>query len=437
MRALYFVDSIHIASVTEENAGEAAQRQEATLSLIGVVDGMQLEGEENENVPIMLTLHPSQLQYDRRGGNIREGWYVYYNDAPSNGELFFSYGNTDSYAKEQIALNDNLRHQLQVASAGFLDVMTAEYLDVLLHLSTVRSYHVNVGHGNCSFLVIQYNGIYELWCIDCSLHEKPNKIVGHTYHLQSFDKCMQSIAGELGIDVQDLRINRFFLTHMHYDHFNGMRYLINKGYLYQNTICYINLNYQMPSKNFNIVLQLMMSKGINKIVEPLSTTGNAVIQIYYPDRHLFRSQHTVNTTEPYRVEKNVNDSSTVIRFNLGNHSMVFTGDIEQDGIKEMASYMPYAPFCLTDIYAISHHGSETGHPLNINVMPWPFQGLRCCPWISIIMGRDGAYNGIVSPKVVNDFCAISRLVTTDDLVKGQPISFVTINWENGQIDKIN
>ena len=71
MRALYFVDSIHIASVTEENAGEAAQRQEATLSLIGVVDGMQLEGEENENVPIMLTLHPSQLQYDRRGGNIR------------------------------------------------------------------------------------------------------------------------------------------------------------------------------------------------------------------------------------------------------------------------------------------------------------------------------------------------------------------------------
>ena len=51
----------------------------------------------------------------------------------------------------------------------------------------------------------------------------------------------------------------------------------------------------MPSKNFNIVLQLMMSKGINKIVEPLSTTGNAVIQIYYPDRHLLGPTY-VNTT---------------------------------------------------------------------------------------------------------------------------------------------
>ena len=66
--------------------------------------------------------------------------------------------------------------------------------------------------------------------------------------------------------------------------------------------------------------------------------------------------------------------------------MVFTGDIEQDGIKEMASYMPYAPFCLTDIYAISHHGSETGHPLNINVMPWLSMVIVAVPGYLLLWG---------------------------------------------------
>ena len=182
MKKLYFVDSIHIDAVVADNANVAAQGTEATLSLIRAVDGMQLEGEDNENVPITVYLRPEQLKYDKLGRKIREGWYVYYDESPADGKLFFSNGNNAKYAKEQIDLNDRLRNQLQSASADFSDVMTPEYLEVLLYESKVRSFHVNVGHGNCSFLLIQYHGRYELWGIDCSIHEKPNKKVGYAYH---------------------------------------------------------------------------------------------------------------------------------------------------------------------------------------------------------------------------------------------------------------
>ncbi|MBL8026035.1 MAG: hypothetical protein JNL74_06475, partial [Fibrobacteres bacterium] len=37
------------------------------------------------------------------------------------------------------------------------------------------SYHVNVGHGNCSILVVKNNNQYQLWMVDCSNHDYLNK----------------------------------------------------------------------------------------------------------------------------------------------------------------------------------------------------------------------------------------------------------------------
>ena len=36
----------------------------------------------------------------------------------------------------------------------------------------VISYHVNVGHGNCSFILIEAKSCYRLWLVDCSIIDK-------------------------------------------------------------------------------------------------------------------------------------------------------------------------------------------------------------------------------------------------------------------------
>lgn len=107
MRALYFVDSIHYSrgfNLTEESNGV----EEVAVTLLPTGEAA-LAADDNGSGAIMVTTRSSQLQYDRRGGNIREGWYVYYNDAPEAGQLMFAYGNNDPYAQRQISLTKRLR----------------------------------------------------------------------------------------------------------------------------------------------------------------------------------------------------------------------------------------------------------------------------------------------------------------------------------------
>ena len=434
MRALYFVDSIHYSrgfNLTEERNGD----EEVAVTLLPTGEAA-LAADDNGNGAITVTTQSSRLQYDRRGGNIREGWYVYYNDTPEEGQLMFAYGNGAPYAQSQISLNNSLRAQLLANSNGFADAMSEDDLRTLLYDTDVNSYHVNVGHGNCSLLLIRSHKRPQIWMVDCSIHETPNKLVGNTFHRAELDACLMQLANDAGIKVQDIHIDRFFLTHMHYDHYNGMRCLINSGYINQDTIFYVNLNYAMPSPGLNAILQQMINLGCTKIVEPLTTNSSPTIQILYPNCHLFKDGRTITSRVNYRIEKNVNDSSSVIRINLGWRSMVYTGDIEQDGLQIMSSYLGYPPICFTDIYAVSHHGSENGHPLSVSFTIPPYYGKgRNVPWISLIMGRDGAFNGIFSPKVINDFNYISNIVTTDDKPDGKPSSFLRIDWESGQVNK--
>lgn len=431
MKKLYFIDSIHIGTEPEINLLGVEMEPEVAVSLISLGED-ERERENEDNAPIMVMLQRSQLQYDRRGGDIREGWYVYYNDTPKEGELYFSYASNTNLAQEQIRLNDSLRRQLLTASNGFTDAISDDDIQKLLYKSDVYSYHVNVGHGNCSLILIKNDAGSQIWMVDCSIHEKHNKKVRYENHQAALDACINQMAHDADFDAQQMHIDRFFLTHMHYDHYNGMRYLIDRGYINQSTICYINLNYQMASKNLNTILQRMANRGINRIVEPLTSNSNPAIQILYPEIPICRSKGT--SIGNCRIEKNVNNSSSVIRFNLGKHTMVCPGDIEQDGLKVMTSYLPYPPYSFADIFAVSHHGSINGHAVNMPKLAPPFlwKGKQM-PWYTLVMGRDGAYNGIFSSKVMGDFNTVSHLISTDIRSTGRNMSFVMIDWQSGKV----
>ena len=81
MKKLFFVDSIYFSSEDAENAGNEGIESEVIVSLIAVGEA-ERERENEDNAPIMVSLQRSQLQYDPRGGDIREGWYVFFNDKP-------------------------------------------------------------------------------------------------------------------------------------------------------------------------------------------------------------------------------------------------------------------------------------------------------------------------------------------------------------------
>ena len=117
--------------------------------------------------------------------------------------------------------------------------------------------------------------------------------------------------------------------------------------------------------------------------------------------------------------------------NLGVRSMTFTGDIEQDGYREMSKCISYPPICFTDYYAVSHHGSLNGHPPYNKAMVTPFFSRNYLS-AAVLMGRDGAYYGIFSNYVINELRSFTRLYTTSDN-NGKLISAIKIYWQRGSV----
>lgn len=64
------------------------------------------------------------------------------------------------------------------------------------HISDVYSYHINVGHGNCSIIVYCENDSYNMWMIDCSVFDFTNK----RDYSSNLDACLNSICRRFNID---------------------------------------------------------------------------------------------------------------------------------------------------------------------------------------------------------------------------------------------
>ena len=386
---------------------------------------------ENEQKAKVIEIDQNRLVMSNHRGDIKEGWFVYYGE---DQQFLFSYGNLSPYARMQFRTFNELQGQL---IQRYIDgEIAAASIPAQFHNQvgvSVTSYHVNVGHGNCSILLLQAAGTYNIWMVDCSVIDKTNWN-NYTNNLQS---CFKDIAKKLQLnDDTKLHIDRFFLTHTHYDHFNGMEYLVDNGYIDGNTLCYLNLYYHWAGKTYLKVLEKLKNANV-KFVEPISSNSNNIISFFHPECRLYRSTATIVSPSPqYRIVNSpVNNSSTVIMFNIGGHSMVFTGDLEQEGFKSMTVMAMCSPALNSlNYYTISHHGSINGHPdmqcMN-PVMP-KHSPLNCITnklSKAVLMGRDKAFNGIYSPTVIAYWSGLPGVL---EYAEHAP-HYLELDWGNGNV----
>lgn len=278
------------------------------------------------------------------------------------------------------------------------------------NISDVHSYHINVGHGNCSIIVCWENGSYVMWMVDCSVFDFTNK---HNYS-SNLDDCLNFISKKLWLD----RISKLLITHLHYDHINGIEHLIKRGWIDANTEVWMNTQYPWKQPTYNRILLQLNALGV-KFIDPIVGNSTKNIHILYPDVSFNRKNMA--------PKNNINNASVLYQICFGENSMLFTGDIETEGWEKVSTCMPYLRE--STYYCISHHGSITGHIRN-KCMPARrrIASLADCAYstrVQVLMGRDGAYRSVYSGKVLGDFKNIEK---TEEVQK-----YFSLDWETSKV----
>ncbi len=338
--------------------------------------------------------------------------FVYY-DLNSNDNLLQN-ANNSSTAKHFIFQNTVLRNILiRNTIKQFEDNNLGE---------NVYSYHINVGHGNCSILIDSNTG--NVWLIDCSNFDYINR---QSYQ-RNIDNCIKHIQRKFSLP--NFKINVVFLTHPHFDHYSGMETLINNGFIDNDTVFYINQYYSMPNPIFNALLKKIANLR-SIIVEPISANSSSTIDILYPEKKLVKSNTTVYNSFNPIIQNNPNNASIIFKANSKIKSFIFTGDIETSAWNMVSKCNPNMLNC--NYYAISHHGSINGHirscPVGI-----PIQTVADCfnhQYQPVLMGRTNSYNGIPSLQVLNDF---PNVVFSEKDNKNNIKEFLEIEWNTNIIN---
>lgn len=334
---------------------------------------------------------------------VHEDSYVYW-----LGENNFQAADTDSRVLQIRERHENLIESLR---QQIINVNETTYSGI----KELYSYHVNIGHGNHSLIVFKTENDVHIWMVDCS--ERSQR------HRDNIDNCLTYIKKRFHLESP--KIDVVMLTHPHYDHFSGIRYYIeDKQMIDKNTLFYINTRYNIIKHNFNNLLSKIHSIQ-SKIIVPIIGNSNTNINILYPD----------NIDKSLKLSYNNMSSVYNIRFDNTSYC-IFPGDLEKEGwaLLNVDKYCKY--FADVRLYAISHHGSINGHlrevksefPSGCPKRPNKYKLIHeivSSKAIPVLMGKDGAYKGIYSRKVLNDFKG--RILYSEKDGACNPISFLEID----------
>lgn len=406
---LYFVEDIQYVA------------NEANLAEVALLHA----NDENGSDAIIVQVPSNQLQYfNSRGVSIpvAENNYVYYTPKQQN---IFANGNLSTFARRMRALASRYKKQIDENNANtveeFENARNFEFDPNMI----VRTYHVNIGHGNCSLILTSLGSFYHLWMVDCSTNDNLSK---YNYSA-NLEDCLSQIAALLQVDKATLRIDCFMLTHTHYDHYSGLEYLFTQKYVDNRTLFYANTNYGCVSHTWVRVLRLLATNGC-KVIQPIRNNQRTVRRILYPIvPQVCKKSMCISGTE--MIVPKVNNSSVVYCLEIADKMMILPGDLEQAGLNDMVTGNSCSPeYNKSNYYCVSHHASDTGH-VNVQctgtkVCPKVLTCVRCNLLYAIIMGRDHAFSGIYSPQVIKAFG--KSVIYSEKDNAGKPIQFFELDW---------
>ena len=212
------------------------------------------------------------------------------------------------------------------------------------------------------------------------------------------------------------QISKLLVTHLHYDHINGIEHLIKTCWIDKDTEVWMNIKYPWPQATNNRIMLQLNALGV-KFVDPICGNSTAHLCILYPARSFDKAYQA--------PQDNINNASVLYQICLNGQKMLFPGDIETEGWDDVKRCFPH--LAESTFYCISHHGSITGHLRNgcpnnnANI-----KNLADCgsnTKVQILMGRNHAYRGIFNNQVLNDF---KNIVKTEDAEH-----YIKLRWDTG------
>ena len=262
--------------------------------------------------------------------------------------------------------------------------------------------------------------------VDCGMIDVKNR---RNYSV-NIDIVIGQIARDMNCDVSNVHIHRFLLTHWHADHYNGMIYMLQRGWLDSQTIFVMNLYYSCPTPCANQILYQLDRMNV-RCYEPQVSLRLNNCSILHPNLRIGRWN---NARLNMIGVREVNDSSVVYSIYGVGKSMIFSGDLEKKGFDRMTKARTCRCWLHTSTYyCVSHHASLTGHidiPCLSGSLPTVLDCVQHNLKYAIVMGRDGAYDGIYDAQVIQDFG--NHIIYSERDKSGNMTRGVALEWNNGK-----
>lgn len=196
----------------------------------------------------------------------------------------------------------------------------------------------------------------------------------------------------------------------------------------------MNLYYGHSSKYANEVLRELYRLKVKCYEPTVALRIIPEVAILHPECRI--RKWATPSDRNYRVVSKMNNTSVAYSITIGNDTMVLPGDLEKEGWDAMTSVATcqIRPLCTTNYYCVSHHGSITGHVDIPCLGKSHFPNVGMCLKTggvqrAILMGRNGAYNGIYSPIVMKYWNPVLSLSEQDG--NGQASRAVVLEWDTG------
>lgn len=147
------------------------------------------------------------------------------------------------------------------------------------------------------------------------------------------------------------RVDVVVLSHPHPDHYMGLAALSERVDIGALWVARSHLEQPDPT-DYTAAIALLALRGTEIIRPPLDRPlhiGGAALTVLAP-----RYLDDVAAVDPVR---SVNDNSLVLRLEIGGRSVLFAGDLEEEGEEMLVAR--YGPAVRADVVKVAHHGSRT------------------------------------------------------------------------------